>query len=132
MLTHWHLDFPTKLVNSTCMELHNASNALSALSQTSRLELFRLLVISGDDGMPAGQISTELNIPKPTLSFHLKELSTAGLILAERHGRSITYKINIEGIRELMEFLTEDCCQGRADLCNLSNNSTNTLPTNLL
>jgi len=114
------------------MELHNASNALSALSQTSRLELFRLLVISGDDGMPAGQISTELNIPKPTLSFHLKELSTAGLILAERHGRSITYKINIEGIRELMDFLTEDCCQGRPELCNLSNNSANTLPTNLL
>ena len=132
ILTHWHLDFPAKLVNSTCMELHNASNALSALSQTSRLELFRLLVISGDEGMPAGQISTELDIPKPTLSFHLKELSTAGLILAERHGRSITYKINIEGIRELMDFLTEDCCQGRPELCNLSNNSANTLPTNLL
>lgn len=114
------------------MELNDASTALSALSQTSRLELFRLLVISGDEGMPAGKISTELSIPKPTLSFHLKELSTAGLITSERHGRSITYRINIEGIRNLMDFLTDDCCQGRPELCNLSNNSANTLPTNLL
>lgn len=114
------------------MELQDASNALSALSQTSRLELFRLLVISGDEGMPAGQISLELDIPKPTLSFHLKELCTAGLITSKRHGRSITYKINIDGIRNLMEFLTDDCCQGRPELCNLQNESSNSLPTNLL
>ena len=82
--------------------------------------------------MPGGEVSTELSIPKPTLSFHLKELSTAGLITSERHGRSITYRINIEGIRNLMDFLTDDCCQGRPELCNLSNNSANTLPTNLL
>ncbi len=114
------------------MELQDASNALTALSQTSRLELFRLLVTSGDEGMPAGEISTALGIPKPTLSFHLKELSTAGLIAPERHGRSITYKINVDGIRSLMEFLTEDCCQGRPELCNISSTSSNSLPTNLL
>ncbi|MGB2401795.1 MAG: ArsR/SmtB family transcription factor [Akkermansiaceae bacterium] len=114
------------------MELQDASNALSALSQTSRLELFRLLVISGDEGLAAGNISVELGIPKPTLSFHLKELSTAGLITSKRHGRSITYKINIDGIRDLMAFLTDDCCQGRPELCNLRDEPTNSLPTNLL
>ena len=81
------------------MELHEATAALSALAQTSRLELFRLLVKSGADGMVAGEISEELEIPKPTLSFHLKELTATGLISSERHGRSITYRINVDGIR---------------------------------
>lgn len=114
------------------MEIGEATHALAALAQTSRLELFRLLIVSGDEGLPAGKISLELGVPKPTLSFHLKELATAGLIVSERHGRSITYKINVEGIRELMDFLTQDCCQGRPELCNISNVSSDTLPTNLL
>ena len=114
------------------MEIQEASTALSALAQPSRLELFRLLVISGEDGKCAGEISKELDIPKPTLSFHLKELNTAGLISSERHGRSITYRVNIEGIRGLMDFLTQDCCQGRPELCNISNGSSDSLPTNLL
>lgn len=114
------------------MELHEACAALSALAQPSRLELFRLLVSSGEDGMVAGEISAELGIPKPTLSFHLKELCVTGMISPERHGRSITYRINIEGVRGLMDFLTEDCCQGRPDLCSLQTESFNSLPTNLL
>ncbi|MGB1873934.1 MAG: ArsR/SmtB family transcription factor [Akkermansiaceae bacterium] len=114
------------------MEIQEACNALSALAQMSRLELFRLLVEAGDEGMPAGQISNELNIPKPTLSFHLKELSSSGLILSHRHGRSITYKIDVDGIRDLMDFLTQDCCQGRPELCNLASPSFDSLPTNLL
>ena len=114
------------------MELQEATAALSALAQTSRLELFRLLVKSGADGMVAGEISEELEIPKPTLSFHLKELTATGLISSERHGRSITYRINVDGIRGLMDFLTEDCCQGRPDLCNISTSSSDSLPTNLL
>ncbi len=114
------------------MEIEEASNALSALAQISRLELFRLLVEAGEEGMPAGQISTELNIPKPTLSFHLKELSSSGMIISQRHGRSITYKIDIDGVRDLMDFLTQDCCQGRPELCNLARPSIDSLPTNLL
>ena len=114
------------------MELQKAATALSALAQPSRLELFRLLVITGEDGMCAGEISEELGIPKPTLSFHLKELNTAGLISPERHGRSITYRVHIEGIRDLMDFLTQDCCQGRPELCNLHSEASNDLPTNLL
>lgn len=114
------------------MEIEEATHALAALAQTSRLELFRLLVVSGDEGLPAGKISSELGVPKPTLSFHLKELTTTGLITSERHGRSITYKINVEGIRELMDFLTQDCCQGRPELCNISTVSSDSLPTNLL
>lgn len=132
MLTHCPLDFPRWIVISTGMEIEDACNALSALAQMSRLELFRLLVEAGDEGMPAGEISNELNIPKPTLSFHLKELSSAGLIVSHRHGRSITYKIDVDGIRDLMDFLTQDCCQGRPELCNLARPSFDSLPTNLL
>ena len=114
------------------MELQEASAALSALAQPSRLELFRLLVNADEEGMNAGKISEELEVPKPTLSFHLKELTTAGLISPERHGRSITYKIDVDGIRRLMDFLTEDCCQGRPELCHTRSESSNQLPTNLL
>ena len=114
------------------MELQEATAALSALAQPSRLELFRLLVNAGKEGMNAGKISEELEIPKPTLSFHLKELSTAGLITPERHGRSITYKLHVNGTRGLMDFLTEDCCQGRPELCHIRSESSNQLPTHLL
>ena len=114
------------------MELLEASSALSALAQPSRLELFRVLISSGEEGMIAGQLSEQLGIPKPTLSFHLKELSNTGLITAQRNGRSINYRIDVDHVRELMDFLTEDCCQGRPDLCNIKTDSFNSLPTNLL
>lgn len=99
------------------MELKEAAVALSALAQPSRLEVFRLLVTRGDDGLCAGDLSKQLGIPKPTLSFHLKELSHAGLINSERHGRSIIYSLNVTGMSSLMSFLTEDCCQGKPELC---------------
>lgn len=118
------------------MKLIEACAALTALAQPSRLEVFRLLVVSGDDGLSAGSISEQLNIPKPTLSFHLKELSHAGLIQSERVGRSIIYRLHNEGMRELMNFLTQDCCQGRPELCDIvpqsSEPSESSLPTNLL
>lgn len=103
------------------MELNGAVTALSALAQPSRLEVFRLLVKSGQNGLCAGEISLELGIPKPTLSFHLKELNHAGLIRSERNGRSIIYQLHIEGMSGLMNFLTEDCCQGRPELCHPDN-----------
>lgn len=126
------------------MKLNEAVTALSALAQSSRLEVFRLLVVAGRDGLCAGIISEKLSIPKPTLSFHLKELSHAGLINSERDGRSIIYRLNTANMGALMDFLTLDCCQGRPDLCRLDATAKTTstsqepekrpqdLPTNLL
>ncbi len=103
------------------MKLNEAAATLSALAQPSRLEVFRLLVKYGEQGVCAGDISNQLNIPKPTLSFHLKELSQAGLVTSERDGRSIIYRLNVKGMKDLMVFLTEDCCQGRPELCSPEN-----------
>ena len=99
------------------MKLNEASIALSALAQESRLEVFRLLATNSPDGLCAGDLSRALGIPKPTLSFHLKELSTAGLIDSEKTGRSIKYRLQGKRMSQLMAFLTEDCCQGRPELC---------------
>ena len=104
------------------MKLNEAANALSALAQPNRLEVFRLLVRCGEQGICAGDISTQLSIPKPTLSFHLKELVQAGLIASQRDGRSIIYRLNVTGMKDLMTFLTEDCCQGRPELCQPTKN----------
>lgn len=99
------------------MKLNEAVTALGALAQPARLKVFRLLVKHGKEGLPAGEISKRLKIPKPTLSFHLKELVNGGLIESERQGRSIIYRLRTDGMRELMAFLSEDCCQGRPELC---------------
>ena len=99
------------------MKLNDATTALAALAQPSRLEVFRLLVQCGEQGICAGDISEQLDIAKPTLSFHLKELSQAGLISSEREGRSIIYSLHVSKMKDLMTFLTEDCCQGRPELC---------------
>lgn len=104
------------------MKLIEAATAMSALAQPNRLEVFRLLVRCGEEGMCAGDISEHLSIPKPTLSFHLKELSHAGLISSTRDGRSIIYRLNVNGMKDLMTFLTEDCCQGRPELCTPASN----------
>ena len=99
------------------MKLTDAVDCLSALAQPSRLEVFRLLVKTGEEGLCAGDIAEQLGLPKPTLSFHLKELVRADLVEAQRDGRSIIYRMRVDGVRALMGFLTEDCCQGREDLC---------------
>jgi len=99
------------------MKATDAVCALAALAQPSRLEVFRLLANRGDLGLCAGDISRRLKIPKPTLSFHLKELSHAGLVYSERDGRSVTYYLHIKGMRSLMAFLTDDCCRGQPELC---------------
>ncbi|MGB0990880.1 MAG: ArsR/SmtB family transcription factor [Akkermansiaceae bacterium] len=102
------------------MKLIEAADTLSALSQSSRLKVFRLLVKRGEDGLCAGDISKRLRIAKPTLSFHLKELARVKLITSERDGRSIIYRLNVAKMGHLMNFLTEDCCQGRPELCSPS------------
>jgi DNA-binding transcriptional ArsR family regulator len=99
------------------MEVKTAVTALTALAQESRLRIFRLLVQAGPEGIAAGEIAEELDIPAATLTFHLKELNHAGLIDSERAGRSIRYALRVEGIRELLAYLLHDCCKGRPELC---------------
>jgi DNA-binding transcriptional ArsR family regulator len=99
------------------MEVKTAVTALTALAQETRLRIFRLLVQAGPEGIAAGDIAEELDIPAATLTFHLKELSHAGLIDSERDGRSIRYALRVEGIRDLLNYLLHDCCKGRPELC---------------
>jgi DNA-binding transcriptional ArsR family regulator len=99
------------------MEVKTAVTALTALAQESRLKIFRLLVKVGPEGLAAGEIADELDIPAATLTFHLKELSHAGLVESEREGRSIRYALRIDGIRDLLDYLLHDCCKGRPELC---------------
>ena len=99
------------------MELDEAVTALAALAQPARLKIFRYLVREGKSGVCAGDLAEEFTLPKPTLSFHLKELVHAGLIDSRREGRSIIYQLRVDGMSELMRFLSEDCCLGRPELC---------------
>ncbi|MGB7739532.1 MAG: metalloregulator ArsR/SmtB family transcription factor [Steroidobacteraceae bacterium] len=92
------------------MNERDAVAALAALAQESRLAVFRLLVQRGPDGYPAGEISEQLGIAGPTLSFHLKELAVAGLVAARRDGRFIYYSPNFERMRTLVGYLTDNCC----------------------
>lgn len=85
---------------------------LSALSQETRLAVFRLLVQQGPDGLPAGQIADRLDISPATLSFHLKELTNAGLTLSRQDGRFVIYSANYKAMDRLLSFLTENCCAG--------------------
>jgi len=91
--------------------------ALAALAQEHRLRIFRLLVAEGPSGMPAGEIAHRIGIGATNMSFHLKELDRAGLLRATRQGRFIRYAIHVDGMRELLTYLTEQCCQGRPELC---------------
>lgn len=99
------------------MELNNASDAFSALAQPSRLAVLKLLVKAGPAGTAAGKIAQALDIPAPTMSFHLKELGRAGLILSRREGRNIIYAADYGGVRDLIDFLLADCCGGDQRLC---------------
>ncbi|RZA14496.1 MAG: transcriptional regulator [Lysobacteraceae bacterium] len=99
------------------MEISSATVALSALGQTTRLSIFRLLVEAGPDGRMVGEIAQALALPGATLSFHLKELGAAGLVQGEPRGRYICYRANFEAITALIEFLTHDCCGGDASRC---------------
>jgi DNA-binding transcriptional ArsR family regulator len=99
------------------MEPKKIIDALSALAQDSRLALFRLLVRCGPQGLPAGAIAEQLDIPAPTLSFHLGQLARAGLVSSRREGRSIIYAADFAGMNALVAYLTENCCRGDM-LCN--------------
>ena len=91
--------------------------ALAALAHQHRLRIFRLLVKCGSSGLPAGEIAERVGIGPTNMSFHLKELDRAGLLRATRDGRYVRYAVHVDGMRRLLSYLTEDCCQGRPELC---------------
>ncbi len=91
--------------------------ALGALAQETRLEIFRLLVQRGPQGMPAGEIGARLGQPSPTMSFNLNQLRFAGLVSSRRASRSIIYSANFKAMTSLIGYLTENCCGGRPELC---------------
>jgi DNA-binding transcriptional ArsR family regulator len=99
------------------MKSKEAIEALGALAQETRLAIFRLLVRQGPEGLPAGAVAERLEIPPPTMSFHLAHLSRAGLVTSRREGRSILYAADYQGMNALLTYLTEDCCQGRPEIC---------------
>ena len=99
------------------MDLKEAATALAALAQETRLAIFRLLVEAGPEGVPAGQLADALEVPPATLSFHLKELSHAGLVQARPQGRFVFYSADFERMAGLMTFLTRNCCKGMPHEC---------------
>jgi DNA-binding transcriptional ArsR family regulator len=99
------------------MKTSDVVTALAALAQETRLSIFRVLVQTGPKGLPAGRIGEALDVPPATLSFHLKELSRAGLIASRQEGRFIYYSVDFEQMAALMTFLTQNCCQGMPAEC---------------
>ena len=91
--------------------------ALAALAQPTRLDAFQQLVTSEPQGIAAGELARRLEVPQNTLSAHLNILAHAGLVRGERLSRSIIYRVDLDHFREVMLFLVQDCCGGRAELC---------------
>lgn len=91
--------------------------ALSALAQPTRLAAFRLVVEHEPDGLPAGEIARQLDVPQNTMSTHLAQLTRAGLLTSDKHGRTIIYRAEINHMRAVMSYLVNDCCGGRPELC---------------
>lgn len=99
------------------MDTKAALETFSALSQQTRLDVFRLLVTAGEEGMAAGDIARELDVRQNTMSANLAVLLNAGIVRNEREGRSIRYYADFEALRGLLAFLMEDCCGGNAEIC---------------
>ena len=99
------------------MDERQAIAAFAALGQEHRLRIVRALVTAGPDGLAAGVLAGGVGVSGTNLSFHLKELSRAGLIQSRREGRSILYSAAFAGLSDLVQFLMRDCCQGRPEVC---------------
>ncbi len=99
------------------MEKSDAVAALAALAQDNRLDVFRLLVQAGVDGMSAGQVAAALALPPNTLTFHFDRLRAAGLVTVRRAGRSMIYAARFDSMNALLGYLTENCCRGAPDRC---------------
>lgn len=93
------------------MEMKAAVGALAALAHETRLKIFRLLVVAGPEGMPAGQIGERLALPGATLSFHLAHLARAGLVHGRQEGRFVLYSADFPNMSRLVGYLTENCCR---------------------
>jgi ArsR family transcriptional regulator len=102
------------------MEKADALAALGALAQETRLDIFRLLVQAGEEGLPVGKIGEQLNLPSATLAFHLKELRHAELVTYTRDGRSLIYAAVYPTMNGLLGYLTENCCQGNPAACGVA------------
>ena len=99
------------------MEKSSAVAALAALAQDNRLDVYRLLVQAGPDGLPAGQVAAALKLAPNTLTFHFDRLRGAGLVTVRRDGRSMIYAARFETMNALLGYLTENCCKGSDDAC---------------
>jgi ArsR family transcriptional regulator, arsenate/arsenite/antimonite-responsive transcriptional repressor len=99
------------------MEKSNAVAAMAALAQDNRLDIYRLLVQAGPDGLPAGQVAERLNLAPNTLSFHFDRLRVAGLVTVRRDGRSMIYAAQYDTMNALLGYLTENCCKGAPESC---------------
>src|SRR5436190_15290635 len=99
------------------MKKQDVLAALAALAQDNRLDVFRLLVEAGPQGMPAGRIASALKLAPNTLTFHFDRLRDAGLVTVRREGRSMIYAAQYEAMNALLGFLTDNCCQGAAEKC---------------
>jgi ArsR family transcriptional regulator, arsenate/arsenite/antimonite-responsive transcriptional repressor len=99
------------------MEKMSAIAALAALAQENRLDVFRLLVEAGPDGMPAGAVAEALGLAPNTLTFHFDRLRQAGLVAVRREGRSMIYSACFDRMNALLAYLTENCCQGHPEQC---------------
>jgi DNA-binding transcriptional ArsR family regulator len=111
------LDSLQYFYNHANMEIKEATASLAALAQETRLSIFRLLVEAGPEGLAAGHIAEALEVAPATLSFHLKELSHAGLLHARQEGRYVIYSADFEQMAALMTFLTRNCCRGMPQEC---------------
>lgn len=99
------------------MQSSTAIDALSALAQTDRLAAFRLVLTAGPDGMASGRIAEELGVQPTRMSFHLNTLERSGVLYSRRDGRHILYSVNLRLMRDLLGFLTDECCGGHPEIC---------------
>ena len=102
------------------MNKPHALAALAALAQDNRLDVFRLLVEAGPQGVPAGSVAKALKLAPNTLTFHFDRLREAGLVAVRRDGRSMIYTAQYDAMNALIAYLTENCCRGKADACEQS------------
>ena len=115
----------TKIFGVTLMERlgdHGALSILAALANEHRLKIFRRLLDAGAQGVGAGALAEETGLSQSNLVFHMRELADAGLVLSKKQGRHVVHELKPETVRMLLTFLTEDCCQGHPELCDLSAN----------